>query len=144
MVGNRPGIRGRVPAPFFPRAWIAFSFALLVVAGAASASEPWREESLWTKKLKIGILNEPFCGDFDFDGRVEILVTSREGEGALLDAGTGDEIWSRKVKGGLLLSPLIGQFVYMTAFPIRGLVTVLQANIRNLAVVLGQVAQNKA
>ncbi|MFH1769346.1 MAG: 50S ribosomal protein L10 [Parcubacteria group bacterium] len=39
---------------------------------------------------------------------------------------------------------LIGQFAYMTAFPIRGLVAVLQANIRNLAVVLSQVAQNKA
>ncbi len=38
---------------------------------------------------------------------------------------------------------LVAKLLYLLQSPIRGLVTVLQANIRNLAVVLGQVAKQK-
>ena len=38
---------------------------------------------------------------------------------------------------------LVAKLLYMLQSPIRGLVTVLQANIRNLAVVLDQVAKQK-
>src|SRR4051794_13309056 len=38
---------------------------------------------------------------------------------------------------------LVSKLLYLMQHPIRGLVTVLQANIRNLAVVLGQVAKQK-
>ena len=39
---------------------------------------------------------------------------------------------------------LIGKLLYLMQSPIRGLVTVLQANIRNLAVVIGQIAEQRA
>ena len=38
---------------------------------------------------------------------------------------------------------LVSKLLYLMQHPIRGLVTVLSANIRNLAVVLGQVAKQK-
>jgi len=38
---------------------------------------------------------------------------------------------------------LIAKLLYLMQHPIRGLVTVLQANIRNLAVVLNQIAESK-
>jgi large subunit ribosomal protein L10 len=39
---------------------------------------------------------------------------------------------------------LIGKLLYLMQSPIRGLVTVLSANIRNLAIVLDQIAKGKA
>ena len=39
---------------------------------------------------------------------------------------------------------LVSKLLYMMQYPIRGLVTVLSANIRNLAVVLDQVARQKS
>jgi len=38
---------------------------------------------------------------------------------------------------------LIGKLLYLMQHPIRGLVTVLAANIRNLAVVIDQIAKQK-
>jgi outer membrane protein assembly factor BamB len=48
----------------------------------------------------------------DFDGRLEVVISGRQGEVWALDAATGKILWrTTRLPGAALLSPLLGSFL---------------------------------
>jgi len=67
---------------------------------------------VWEESFGLANPNEPLCADFNLDGRLEVLLSSKSGRVLLVEAATGRRIWTRVFPGGSpLLDPLPGQFL---------------------------------